>query len=90
MAENTTIKHLTFDDFEYDFDPSVVDDMEFLELSERVEHGDLLAYPALCRLFLGKGYDDAKAHFVEKYGKFTATKCGEMFEYTIKHIDPKE
>lgn len=91
MAENTTIKHLAFDGFEYDFDPSVVDDMEFLEFTEKIENGEIQYYPKLVIKMIGEdSYVRAKEHFTKKYGKFSVTKCGELFNQSIAKADPKE
>lgn len=90
MAEKSD-KDIEFEGFKFKFNPDVLDDMEFLELSERVEKGDLLAYPSLVKILLGEEtYDKAKAYFTEKYGRFTATKSGELFNKTLATVDPKE
>lgn len=90
MAEKST-KEIEFEGFKFTCDTDALDDMEFLELSERVEKGDLLAYPSLVRLFMGEeNYQSAKKYFADKYGRFTATKCGELFKKAIQTVDPKE
>lgn len=92
MAEKQeTIKNLDFDGFKYTIDTNVVDDMDFLELSDAVSEGAIQKYPALVRLFVGKAqYDKLREFMTKKYGRFTATKCGEFFDHTIKSIDPKD
>lgn len=92
MAENKALKELEFDGFKFKFDPDTIDDMEFLELSDAVQNEqDLTKYPALVKLLMGeKSYNEAKAYFTKKDGRFTATKCSELFKYTIEAAGPKE
>ena len=88
----TKLKTVEFDGFKFDFDPDCVDDMEFLELTDKVENeGDITKYPALVKLLLGEDtYKAACEHFKAKYGRFSATKCSELFKKAIQTADPKE
>ena len=90
MGKN--LKTVEFDGFKFEFDSDCIDDMEFLELTDEVENkGDITKYPALVKLLLGdETYKKASEYFKGKYGKFSATKCGEMFQKTIQVVDPKE
>lgn len=91
MAE-TSLIDIEFDGFKFKFDTDALDDMEFLELSDAVQNEqDLTKYPALVKLLMGdKSYKEAKAYFTKKDGRFTATKCGELFKHTIEAAGPKE
>ncbi len=90
MATDTK-KNLEFEGFKFSIDANAVDDMEFLELSEKVNSGNIEFYPKLIRKLLGDDtYEDAKAYFSEKYGKFSATKCSQLFSRAIEQADPKE
>lgn len=81
-----------FDGFKFSYDPDCIDDMEFLELTAAVEHdGDFSKYPALVKLFLGeKAYKEATDYFKSKYGKFTASKCADLFSKALEAAGPKE
>lgn len=84
-------KNLEFEGFKFKIDTSAVDDMEFLELSEKVSSGGIEFYPKLVRKLLGDDtYESAKAYFADKYGKFSATKCSQLFSKAIEQADPKE
>lgn len=86
------LKELEFDGFKFKVNPDSIDDMEFLELADAVENvGDMSKYPALVKMLIGEEYYRAAVeHFKGKYGKFSATKCGEMFSSAIKALDPKD
>ena len=85
-------KTIEFEGFKFSIDPDAIDDMEFLELTDAVENGnDLSKYPALVKLLIGdENYQKAKEYFVGKYGKFSATKCSELFKKAIQESSPKE
>ena len=80
-----------FEGFKFDIVEESVDDMEFLEYSERVTNGDIVAYVPLVRMLLGdKTYTEAKEYFKKKYGRFTATKCSELFSKAMESVSPKD
>lgn len=86
------LKTVEFEGFKFEFDPNNVDDMEFLELTDLVETDkDVTKFPALTKMLMGEeNYKRACEYFKEKYGKFTASKCAELFKCAINNTDPKE
>lgn len=92
MAEKeNTLKDLDFDGFKYTIDTDIVDDMDFLELTDQIENGAIQKYPTLVKKFLGEEqYKKLREYMLKKHGKFSATKCGDFFEFTIKSLDPKD
>lgn len=92
MAEKTQDKKIVVDSIEYIFNEDYVDDMEVLELSDKVQsEGGITAYPALLRKLIGdEKYKEASDHYKEKNGRFKVTDAQAIFDAIIKAVDPKD
>lgn len=88
--DEQTIKHVSLDGLELDVDTSNVDDMEFLELSDRVQK-DITGYPALLKKLIGdKAYYEVAEHYKAKHGKFSVENATAVFETVLRSVDPKD
>ena len=92
MAEKTQDKKIVVDGIEYIFNEDCIDDMEFLELSDKVQSEDgITAYPALLRKLIWEDkYKEASNHYKEKNGRFKVTDAETIFDAIIKAVDPKD
>lgn len=92
MAEKTQDKKIVVDGIEYIFNEDCIDDMEFLELSDKVQSEDgITAYPALLRKLIGEDkYKEASNHYKKKNGRFKVTDAETIFDAIIKAVDPKD
>lgn len=90
MEEKDTIKKIKVDGVELTVDLKNVDDMDFLELSDRVQK-DITAYPALLKMLIGEEtYSKVREHYKKKNGKFTTNDASNIFESILKLVDPKD
>lgn len=85
-------KEIEFDGYNFTVDMSMLDDVEMLEILDRIENRNQIGaiIPLLKLLITDKGYDDMKAYFVGKYGKFKATTLVEIYRAMIAKYDPKD
>jgi disulfide oxidoreductase YuzD len=69
----------------------VVDDVDNLELINKIEQGGYLygIIEFLQKIVGNDGYDKLKAHFVEKEGKLSLTKLGEIYQAIFEQFSPK-
>jgi hypothetical protein len=87
-----TTKELEFEGYKFVVDTDLIDDVEALEIIDRIENkGQIAAVVPFLSFLIGKeGYEKMKAHFVEKDGKFRATKLAEVYKVIINNFDPKD
>lgn len=89
--EKSTVKNIEHDGFKFKIDTDLLDDVEVLELIDRIESKNQLAaiQPLLVVLIGDEKYAQMKAHFVKKYDRFRITKLTEIYEVVIDNFDPK-
>lgn len=89
--KNDNIKELEIEGYKFKVDTDLLDDVEAFENIDRIENkGQVAAIVPLLKFLVGeKGYDDMKAHFVKKEGRFRVTKLTKVYEVIIENFDPK-
>lgn len=88
--DTENIKKVTVDGLELTVDTNNVDDMDFLELSDKVQD-DITLYPRLLRKLIGnEQYDEVRDHYIKKNKRFSTANASEVFESIIKLADPKD
>lgn len=89
--KKTTIKEVKIENgLELKIDIDTVDDMEFLELSDRVQK-DITAYPALVKKLLGEeNYQKVSDFYKKKNGKFRTSEAQNIFEKILELVNPKD
>jgi len=87
-----TTKELEFEGYKFTVDTDLIDDVEALEIIDRIENkGQIAAVVPFLSFLIGKdGYEQMKAHFVKTEGKFRATKLAEVYKIIINNFDPKD
>lgn len=92
VEQNATTKELEFEDYKFVVDTDLLDDVESLELIDRIENKRQIGaiVPLLGKLIGTDGYEKMKAHFVKKDGKFRATKLAKVYQVIIENFDPKD
>lgn len=90
-AEKDNIKKLEHDGFKFTVDTDLLDDVEVLELIDRIESKNQIAaiLPLLDFLIGPDEVAKMRAHFVKKYDRFRITKLTEIYEVIIDNFDPK-
>lgn len=84
MAEaQTSIKEIEVDGYKFNVDTDLLDDIESLEIIERIENkGQVAAVLPLLKLILGiEEYEKLKAYFVKKDGEDHKAKNPEDTNY---------
>lgn len=86
-----TTKEVDIEGYKLKVDYDLVDDVENLELINKIEQGGYLygIIEFLVKIVGQSEYDALKAHFVEKYGKLSLTKLGEIYQKIFEQFDPK-
>lgn len=89
---NANIKELEFEGYKFKVDTDLIDDVEMLEVLDRIENkNQISAIVPFLHFLIGKdGYEQMKAHFTKKDGKFRATKLAEVYKVIINNFDPKD
>lgn len=87
-----TTKELEFEGYKFEVNPDLIDDVEMLEVLDRIENKNQISQivPFLHFLIGKDGYEKMKAYFVEKDGRFRATKLAEVYKVIINNFDPKD
>lgn len=90
--KNSTVKELEIEGYKFTVDTDLLDDVEAFEHIDRIENkGQTAAIVPLLHFIIGEdGYNDMKAHFVEKEGRFRITKLAKVYEVIIANFDPKD
>lgn len=86
------LRDVTFDGYTFKLDDNLLDDVEVLEMIDAVESqnkpGQVINL--LKQLIGDDGYDEMKAYFVKKDGRFKMTKVMKVYEEIFKGFDPKD
>lgn len=87
----TTTKEVDIDGYKLNVDYDLVDDVDNLELINKIEQGGYLygIIEFLQKIVGLDEYNKLKAHYVEKYGKLSLTKLGEIYQKIFEQFDPK-
>lgn len=90
-AAKTDIKTIEFEDYTFEFDAVLLDDVELLEMIDAIEgNGNGGAIVRLIRSLIGQdGYDKMKTHFVAKDGRFKMSKLFAIYGLIFEDFDPK-
>lgn len=85
------LRDITVDGYTFKLDDTLLDDVEILEMIDAVESqnrpGEVINL--LKRLVGDNGYDEMKAYFVKKDGRFKMTKLMKIYEAIFAGFDPK-
>lgn len=90
--QQSQAKELVFEGYKFKVDTDLLDDVDAFEHIDRIENkGQTAAIVPLLKFLIGdQGYEDMKAHFVKKEGKFRVTKLAKVYAVIIENFDPKE
>lgn len=89
MAKKLT--KITIEDYSFEIDPDIIDDVEILEQLETTQNGGSVQLIAMTKKLIGKEeYDKIKAHFMEKHGKMRISTLSLIFTKIFESFDPKE
>lgn len=93
-ADNFTGEKLDieYDGYKFTVDSALLDDVEIVDLIERIEAGkSLKATVEFLYYLIGKdGYDQMKAFFVKRDGRFKLTKLTRIYYAIFEKFDPKD
>lgn len=84
-------KEVEVDGYKFNIDPEVLDDVELLEMIDGIENGEkpALIISLLKKLVGDDGYEQMKAYFVKKDGRFKMSKLGDIYKAVFEGFDPK-
>lgn len=84
-------KEVDIEGYKLNVDYDIVDDVDNLELINKIENeGYLYGIIEFLQKIIGQDeYDKLKAYFVEKNGKLSLTKLGEIYQKIFEQFDPK-
>lgn len=86
----TDIKEVTVDGYKFTFDAEKIDDVEVIEMAAQIEEGQTAKIIQFVKFLIGdKGYEDMKAYFVAKDGRFKLTTLMRVFEAIFQNFNPK-
>lgn len=90
-AAKPEIKDVTFEDYTFQVNTDLIDDVDAVDLIDKIENQqNLKAIVDFLQYLLGvEGYDQLKAHFVEKDGRFRLSKLGNIYQAIFARFDPK-
>ena len=80
-----------FDGYKFVVDTGLLDDVEIVDLIDRIETGkSLKAVVEFLHYLIGKdGYAQMQAYFVERDGRFKLTKLSRVYYAIFEKFDPK-
>lgn len=83
---------IDYDGYQFTVDSALLDDVEIVDLIERIEAGkSLKATVEFLYYLIGKdGYEKMKAHFVKRDGRFKLTKLTRIYYAIFEKFDPKD
>lgn len=89
---SATTKELEFEGYKFMVDTDLIDDVEMLEVLERIENkGQISAVVPFLHFLIGKeGFEKMKAYFTKKDGKFRATTLAKVYKVILNNYDPKD
>lgn len=84
-------RDVTFDGYTFKLDDNLLDDVEVLEMIDAVESQNQpgAVIRLLKKIIHDDGYDEMKAYFVKKDGRFKMTKMMKIYEAIFAGFDPK-
>lgn len=90
-TDGSVKRELTIDGYKFKVDTDLLDDVEAFEIIDRIENkNEVTAVVPLLKFLIGeKGYEEMKAHFVKKEGRFRVTKLSKVYEVIVADFDPK-
>lgn len=83
---------IEYDGYKFVVDSALLDDVEIVDLIERIEAGkSLKATVEFLYYLIGKdGYEQMKAYFVKRDGRFKLTKLTRVYYAIFEKFDPKD
>lgn len=83
---------IEYDGYKFTVDSALLDDVEIVDLIERIEAGkSLKATVEFLYYLIGKdGYEQMKAFFVKRDGRFKLTKLTRIYYAIFEKFDPKD
>lgn len=90
-APKSEIKDITFDGYAFKLDMELLDDVELLEMIDAIENQSKpgVIIQLLRNLIGDDGYDEMKAYFVKKDGRFKMSKLSSVYQAIFEDFDPK-
>lgn len=81
-----------FDGYKFVVDSALLDDVEIVDLIDRIEAGkSLKATVEFLHYLIGKdGYEQMKEYFVKRDGRFKLTKLTRIYYAIFEKFDPKD
>lgn len=81
-----------YDGYKFVVDSALLDDVEIVDLIERIESGkSLKATVEFLNYLIGKdGYEKMKAYFVQRDGRFKLTALTRIYYAIFEKFDPKD
>lgn len=85
------IKDVTIDGYTFKVNFDMVDDVDNVELIDKIENQqNLKAIVDFLQNLLGADeYENLKAYFVKKDGRFRLSKLGDVYQAIFEQFDPK-
>lgn len=85
-------RDVTFDGYTFKLDDNRLDDVEVLEMIDAVESQNQpgAVIRLLKKIIDDSGYEDMKAYFVKKDGRFKMTKMMKIYEAIFEGFSPKD
>lgn len=92
VPEMVKPKDIEYEGFKFTIDEDVLDDVEVLEMIDGIESGEnpTLLISVLKEFIGAEKYDEMKAYFVKKDGRFRMSKLGDIYEAIFEDFDPKD
>lgn len=90
-SSTTGPKQLEFEGYKFTVDTDLIDDVEAFEIIDRIENkGQSAAIVPLLKFLIGaQGYEEMKAYFVQRDGRFRVTKLMQIYQVIVSNYDPK-
>lgn len=85
------IKDVEFEGYKFTVDTSKMDDVEVLDMLDQIEHQDRprVIIDFLVLLLGQAGYDEMKAYYVKKDGRFKLSTLTGIYQNIFADFDPK-
>lgn len=85
------IKTVTFDGYKFDVNTDLMDDVEVVDLVDKIENNkNLKAIVEFLHYLIGDdGYASMKNYFVKKDGRFKLTTLSKIYIAIFENFDPK-
>lgn len=83
---------IEYDGYKFTVDSALLDDVEIVDIIERIEAGKSLKATVefLYYLIGADGYEKMKNHFIKKDGRFKLTKLTRIYYAIFEQFDPKD